>query len=386
MGATKSVVLAYGRTGLPVEVPAAADMIEPNYVPGLPDAAAALRAGLREPIGCAPLRDLVPRGASVGVVICDNTRPFPARRVLPVLFEELDHVDPGLVTIYVATGTHRVCTPAELREMLGDEILGRYRVAQHDAFDRGRHAELGRVPGTDTPALVEAAFLASDVRITTGFIEPHFFAGFSGGPKMVAPGLAAIETVLDLHSAARIGDPRATWGIVEGNPVHDAVRGIAARAGVTFNLDVTLNRDHQVTRVFAGELFASHAAGCAFARETAMRAVAAPYDVVLTTNSGYPLDQNLYQTIKGISAAAKIVKPGGAILAASACTWTCHWSWTAKSGRARSARNAAGPADSRSRSLYRPCSGRPSAQALAARMAPPGRTIWAAALMPLMVW
>jgi nickel-dependent lactate racemase len=168
--------------------------------------------------------------------------------------------------------------------------------------------------------LIESRFLDQDVRITTGFIEPHFFAGFSGGPKMVAPGLAAIETVLDLHSAARIGHAYATWGVIEGNPVHDAVRAIAAQVGVTFNLDVTLNREHAITNLFSGELLASHAAGCAFARETAMAGVTAAYDVVLTTNSGYPLDQNLYQTVKGMSAAAQIVKPGGSIVIASECS------------------------------------------------------------------
>src|SRR5258708_16323630 len=137
---------------------------------------------------------------------------------------------------------------------------------------------------------------------------------------MVAPGLAALETVLDLHSANRIGHARATWGITQGNPVHDAVRAIAAHVGVTFNLDVTLNREHAITNVFSGELFASHAAGCAFARETAMASVPQPYDVVLTTNSGYPLDQNLYQTVKGMSAAAQIVTPGGSIVVASECS------------------------------------------------------------------
>jgi nickel-dependent lactate racemase len=157
---------------------------------------------------------------------------------------------------------------------------------------------------------------------------------------MVAPGLAAIETVLDLHSAARIGDPRATWGITVGNPVHDAVRAIAERANVTFNLDVTLNREHAITAVFAGDLLASHAAGCAFARSTAMVGVDAAYDVVLTTNSGYPLDQNLYQTVKGISAAAQIVKPGGAIVVASEC---CD-GLPAHGGYKDLLRQAAGPA------------------------------------------
>jgi nickel-dependent lactate racemase len=136
---------------------------------------------------------------------------------------------------------------------------------------------------------------------------------------MVAPGLAALETVLELHSAARIGDPRATWGVTHGNPVHDGVRAIAGRADVTFNLDVTLNRRHAITNVFAGELFASHAAGCRFAHQTAMVGVEAPYDVVVTTNSGWPLDQNLYQSVKGLSAAAQIVRQGGTIVLASEC-------------------------------------------------------------------
>jgi nickel-dependent lactate racemase len=313
------VELAYGRQGLMVELDAEADVIEPRYVAGLPDEAAAIGSALRVPQSGPPLSAVVQRGASVGISVCDVTRPFPARRVLPILLEELRTFGAGPVTLFIATGTHRACTPEELKQMLGSDVLSACQVVQHDAFDAVRHRNIGPVLGTTTPTLVETAFVDQAVRITTGFIEPHFFAGFSGGPKMVAPGLAAIETVLDLHSAARIGSPRATWGITQGNPVHDAVRDIAARVGVQFNLDVTLNRDHQVTRVFAGELFASHAAGCAFARETAMAPVTAAYDVVLTTNSGYPLDQNLYQSVKGMSAAAQIVSHGGSIVIASEC-------------------------------------------------------------------
>ncbi|HEY3062971.1 MAG TPA: nickel-dependent lactate racemase [Chloroflexota bacterium] len=297
-------------------LPEQAEIIEPRYVPGLPNETDAIASALRQPVAGPPLRDRVRAGARVAIVICDVTRPFPARRVLPVLLKELTG---HRVTVFIATGTHRPCTEAELAEMLGP-VLERCDVVQHDAFDRSRHAQLGTVLGTSTPALVERAFLEHDVRITTGFIEPHFFAGFSGGPKMVAPGLAAIETVLDLHSAARIGHSSATWGITDGNPVHDAVRDIAARADVTFNLDVTLNRDHAITAVFGGDLFASHADGCAFARSTAMVSVERPFDVVLTTNSGYPLDQNLYQTVKGISAAAQVVKHGGSIVVASECS------------------------------------------------------------------
>jgi nickel-dependent lactate racemase len=315
-----AVELAYGRAGLTVDLPSNADIIEPRYLPGLGDEATALQNALREPMAGPPLRELVPRGAPVGISVCDVTRPFPARRVVPVLLDELELLRPSAVTVFIATGTHRGCTDAELLEMLGPEVLDRVRVEQHDAFDLGRHCNLGLIPETHTPAYVERAFLEQDVRITTGFIEPHFFAGFSGGPKMVAPGLAALETVMELHSAARIGHPQARWGITRGNPVHDAVRAIAAVAGVTFNLDVTLNRDHAITNVFGGELFASHAAGCEFARATAMASVDAAYDVVVTTNSGYPLDQNLYQSVKGMSAAAQIVKPGGTIVVASECS------------------------------------------------------------------
>jgi lactate racemase len=311
-----TIELAYGRTGLAVDLPAGADVIEPRRLLGLADEPQALRQALRAPLAGPPLRALVPRGATVGVAVCDVTRPFPAARVLPVV---LDEISDARVTVFVATGTHRACTDAELARMLGPEVLARCEVVQHDAFDPDRHARLGTVPGTDVPALVEAAFLAQDVCLTAGFIEPHFFAGFSGGPKMVSPGLAALETVLELHSSARIGHPDATWGVTEGNPVHDPVRVIAGRAGIAFNLDVTLNREHAITNVFAGELAASHAAGCAFARDTAMARVEHPYDVVVTTNSGWPLDQNLYQSVKGLSAAAQIVRPGGTIVLASEC-------------------------------------------------------------------
>lgn len=309
--------LPFGRGFLEVGLPENADVIEPIHVPGLADETAAIVGALRRPLCGPPLRDRLRDRQSVGISVCDVTRAFPAARVLPVLLDELEG---HRVTVFVATGTHRVCTDAELQSMLGGLVLERVSIVQHDCFDRSRHSRLGTVLDSSVPALVETSFLEQDVRITTGFIEPHFFAGFSGGPKMVAPGLAAIETVLELHSAARIAHPKATWGVIEGNPIHDAVRDIAARADVTFNLDVGLNRDHEITGVFAGDLLPSHRAGCDFVRRTAMAPVERLYDVVLTTNSGYPLDQNLYQTVKGMSAAAQIVKPGGAIVVVSECS------------------------------------------------------------------
>ena len=188
----------------------------------------------------------------------------------------------------------------------------------HDARNTESLIRLGDT-STGVPVWLNREWVESDFKITTGFVEPHFFAGFSGGPKMVAPGLAGLDTVMVLHDAKRIGHPRAVWGVTDGNPVHHDVREIARLTGVDFALDVTLNRDQQITAVFAGDLSVEHAAACEAARRDAMQPVGAPFDVVLTTNSGYPLDQNLYQSVKGMSAAAEVVKPGGQIICVAEC-------------------------------------------------------------------
>jgi nickel-dependent lactate racemase len=218
----------------------------------------------------------------------------------------------------VATGTHRGNDERELRQMFGDAVVDSVQIVNHDARDPSQLAFAG-THGNGVPVWLNRRWLDADVRITTGFVEPHFFAGFSGGPKMVAPGLAGLETVLVLHDAARIADPRATWGITHGNPVHDDVRAIAAATGVTFALDVVLNAGNDIVAAFGGDLPAMHAAACAAAKLTAMRPVPAPFAVVVTTNAGFPLDQNLYQAVKGLSAAQQIVRPGGTIVCAAEC-------------------------------------------------------------------
>jgi nickel-dependent lactate racemase len=313
------VRLDYGDDGLQVDLPDdRITVIEPLFRPSVSDPHASLVAALREPLGTPPLRELTRRGGRVAISVCDITRAQPRREMLEALFEEMPNVRASDVTILIATGTHRCNTPAEIDAMLGSDIARRCRVINHDSRDR-----LALVHAGDTTTGVEVylnrLWLDADVRITTGFVEPHFFAGFSGGPKMVAPGLAGLETVLTLHDAVRIGHPMATWGITEGNPIHDDVREIARMTGVHFAVDVTLNRAQQITAVFAGELFAEHRAACAAAKRDAMREVGAPFDVVLTTNAGYPLDQNLYQAVKGMSAAAKVVKRGGTIVCAAEC-------------------------------------------------------------------
>jgi len=238
--------------------------------------------------------------------------------MLRALFEEMPGIDPEDVTILIATGTHRSNTRVELERMLGHKIVANYAVINHDSRDHSSLAYVGHTR-TGAPIYLNRKWLAADVRITTGFVEPHFFAGFSGGAKMVAPGLAGLKTVLVLHDAKRIGSPNATWGVIDGNPVQDDIREIARTTGVTFSIDVTLNREQEITGVFAGELFAEHEQACMFSRKSVMCPVDSRFDVVLTTNSGYPLDQNLYQAVKGMSAAAKIIKPGGTIVCAAEC-------------------------------------------------------------------
>jgi lactate racemase len=314
----RRVPLAYGSTSLEVDVPGNATVVTPAHRPAVNDEVAAVRAALEEPVAGRPLRELVPSGARVAISVCDATRAQPRRPMLAAIAASLDgRVRPEDVVVLIATGTHGRSTIGQRREMLGDEVLERWRVVDHDCRDPAALRDMGVVEGV--PVFLNRDWVDAEVRITTGFVEPHFFAGFSGGPKMVAPGLAGLETVLELHSPARIADPRATFGVIEGNPVHDAVRAIAAATGVTFAVDVLINDRHRITRAFGGPVLEMHAIACRAAREAAMQPVAGPFDIVVTTNSGYPLDRNLYQAVKGMAAAATVVADEGVILCAAEC-------------------------------------------------------------------
>src|SRR3954454_86199 len=317
----RQVTLAYGRKGLTVELPDDAAVITPAQYAAAPDVTAELRRALREPVSGPPLRERVKPGQTVAISACDGTRAQPRELMIPVVLEELDGIiDLDDVVVLVATGTHRANTEAELRAMFGDEVVDSVRIVNHDSRARDTHRWMATF-GDGVPVWLNEQWVDADVRITTGFVEPHFFAGFSGGPKMVAPGLAALDTVLVLHDAKRIGDPRATWGVTQGNPVHDDVRAIAAATGgVTYGFDVVLNTRQQVIEAFGGgDVLAMHAVAIERAREVAMAPVDAPFDVVVTTGSGFPLDQNLYQSVKGMSAAAQVTKPDGLIVCAAAC-------------------------------------------------------------------
>jgi nickel-dependent lactate racemase len=299
-------------------VPDDSTVLRPTELPGLVDEAGAVVAALRRPVAGPSLADVVGRRDRVAVVFPDLTRPMPNRTVLPPLLDELARLGagPDRVQLLCATGTHRRATADEMAELVGPDIVARYRIHDH-AADDDDHVEVGRVDGA--AVLLDRRYLEADVRILTGFVEPHFFAGFSGGPKGLCPGLAATSTILEAHSPARIAHAAATWLVTEGNPVHDFVRAAVALAPPTLALDVAINSRRQLTAVFAGPLPDGHAAACAFVAATAVLHVDAPFDVVLTTNAGYPLDRNLYQAVKGMAAAERVVTPGGTIVAAAAC-------------------------------------------------------------------
>jgi nickel-dependent lactate racemase len=216
------------------------------------------------------------------------------------------------------TGSHRANTREELIQMLGAEVVESVRIVNHNAFDDATLTHLGRT-SYGGEIWVNNDYLRADVRIATGFIEPHFFAGFSGGPKGIVPGVVGIKTIMHLHNAQMIGDPRSTWARLEGNPVQGEIREAVALAPPHFMVNVALNPRGQITALWAGHYIEAHEVGCRFVVEHATRPVEEPFDIVITTNSGYPLDQNLYQAVKGMSAAARIVRPGGAIIAAAEC-------------------------------------------------------------------
>jgi nickel-dependent lactate racemase len=316
-----AITLAYGTTGLDVDLPADRTVVvEPAYAAAADDQRREVLRALQHPVAGPALRDVLRPGATVAISICDGTRAQPRQLVLPAVLELLEGIirleD---VVILVATGTHRGNSPEEIRAMVGDEVADSVRIVNHDARDDSSLVYLGR-HGNGVPVWLNRTWVEADIRITTGFVEPHFFAGFSGGPKMVAPGLAGLETVLTLHDASRIGDPRATWGICDGNPVHDDVRAVVEAVGrVDFAVDVVLNREQQIVRAFGGPVLQMHTEARKLTRELSMQPVTSLFDVVVTTGSGFPLDQNLYQAVKGMTAGATVVRPGGTIICAAEC-------------------------------------------------------------------
>ena len=313
---------AYGSGGKTIELPDNLDItiIEPEFTQAAAPPEELISNALSNPIGTTSLENAVKGGGRIGVVVNDITRATPYPLLLPALFTHLEALgaDRTKITIFNATGTHRANTPDELRTMLSAAIVDAYPIVQNNSDDEPSHRHIGTTPAGNEISILRD-FLDCEVKILTGFIEPHFFAGFSGGGKAIMPGLAALRPVLYNHSPRFLDHPNATWGICDGNPLWEDLRAGALLAKPTFLLNVALNRDKEITAVFAGDLDAAHQKGREYVKARAMQPVEAPFDIVVTTNSGYPLDLNLYQAVKGMSAAVRITKPGGDIVLMSEC-------------------------------------------------------------------
>ena len=316
------VHLSYGENGLDVDLPAQTDVIMPKDVEPLTDPPAALREALAGPIGSPPLAELVGPDDHVAIVFSDLTRPAPNRLTAPELLRVVEGrgVPRERITLVVGTGLHRQMSRPELERLLGPEIVRDYRVAVHDSQDPDSLTFLQRYPGERRGGIyLNSHYMRASVRIVTGFVEPHIFAGYSGGGKGVLPGIAAAHNIMRNHTAANLLDPKATFCVGAGNPIFEEMRSVALASEPTFLCNVTLSADRRVTGFFCGELAAAHDAAMAEVDRAALRPVPHEYDIVVTTNGGYPADLNVYQSIKGMAAAARAVRRGGAIVLASEC-------------------------------------------------------------------
>ena len=311
------VNLAYGQRGLNVDLPEGTIIIEPKIQPALSGQVEAVARAIANPVGTEPVGELA-RGKTVCIVTSDLTRPVPNRPILEALLPALEEAGARRIKILIATGLHRPNTREELCQMFGEDLASKYEIINHRATS-GEELTLVGTLSDGTPLWVNRHYLEAECKILTGFIEPHFFAGFSGGRKAILPGIVGEETIRRNHSAHHLNNPLATFGQLGGNPIHQQMLEGAQMVGVDFIINVATNRQHQITGVFAGELEAAHSQGVDFVRKNAMFPLDAPCDLVVTTNSGYPLDLNLYQAVKGLSAAAQVTKPGGTIILVAQC-------------------------------------------------------------------
>lgn len=313
---------AFGKTGLTVVVPdgPSYEIVASRTASPLPDIDAALEDALDHPIAGASLLQLARGRKTAAISICDITRPAPNPVTLPPILRRLHEAGIPVdgITLLIATGLHREATVEEIRTIVGPEIAAKYRVMNHNARALDDHRWLGRT-GRGTPVSIDRRFLDADLHITLGFIEQHLMLGFSGGRKLVAPGLAGEETIKTIHSPKFMREPMATEGSIENNPLHAELLEIARMARHDFILDVTMTQDRKISGIFAGSPAEAHAAGTDFLRRTSLEPLAALADAVITSAAGYPLDLTLYQTIKGLTAAEHLVKPGGRILIVGEC-------------------------------------------------------------------
>jgi len=317
------IELAYGRHGMVVEVPDAhlVKVLRMKRTEPVQDPPIAVTKTLLQPIGYEhSLFDMAKDRRSACVLICDITRPVPNKIILPPVLKTLNAagIQNNDITILIATGIHRPNLDDELIELVGPEIAQRYRVVNHYSRDLESHAHLGKT-SRGTEIWIDKRFVEADFKVATGFIEPHLMAGFSGGRKLVVPGISSIETMKYMHGPKIMEHPLSCEGRIEQNPFHEEALEIANKVGVDFIVNVALNEKREIIGIFSGHLEKAHSEGMKFVRKVVRDTLPEPADIVITTSAGYPLDTTFYQSIKGLTAAAPIVKKGGTIILAAQC-------------------------------------------------------------------
>lgn len=314
------VRLEYGRTGLDVELPDKAVVRTLAYQAAAPiaDPAAALRRVLTHPTGTPPLAQLAEGRRDACIVICDITRPVPNEMILRPMLQTLEAAGIARddISILIATGLHRPNEGDELVEIVGREIAENFRVENHFGTRRDHHVYLGDSP-RGVPIWIDSRYVYADLKIAVGLIEPHFMAGYSGGRKLICPGLAALETIRAWHSPAFLEHPNADCAILDGNPVHEENTWIARKAGCDFIANVVIDDKRRPLKFVAGDMEQAFLQGCAFVRDIVTDTVPEPVDIVVTSSAGYPLDTTFYQSVKGMVGALPIIKPGGTIILAA---------------------------------------------------------------------
>ncbi len=317
------VEMRYGHGTVSIEIPDKnlADVLETAPSVPLDNADKTIRDAILQPIASPPLAEVSKGRDSACIVISDITRPVPNKVILPPILETLEHsgITRDNITILIATGIHRPNEGIELEEMVGSSIMNSYRIVNHFSQKPQTHTYLGKTK-KGTPVHIDNTYLAADLKIVTGLIEPHLMAGYSGGRKAICPGLASVETMKIMHGPELMEHPKSAVGILDGNPFHIEATEIALMAGVDFSLNVAIDKQRQITGVFAGDMVESHLAGAKFVEKLAKVTIPVPVDAVVVSSAGYPLDSTFYQAIKGLLTAVEIVKQGGSILLVAACS------------------------------------------------------------------
>lgn len=317
------VRLKYGHAGLDLEFPETPNfkgVLYPAAAEPLKDPVQAVTEALRQPIHSPPLQELARGKQDAIIVISDITRPVPNALLLPAITSQLEAagIARERISILIATGIHRPNEGAELERLVGKEMVERYRILNHFSKRQEEMVLVGAI-GDGVPAYVNRHYVEAELKILTGFIEPHMWAGFSGGRKSILPGISSVQTLQFMHGPEMVAHPKTAYGVLEGNPFHQAGLEIMAKAGADFILNVTLDTSKKVTGVFAGHPVKAHLAGVEFLSRHCMHSLDEPLDFVVTTNAGAPLDCNLYQTAKGLSGVSGATRKGGVILIATEC-------------------------------------------------------------------